>query len=283
MILIQAASYGLWTAYNKMREAGVLADTLDVRPLPDELEPGTIVRSCRICPEMVVIPAGTLLMGAGKDEPGRSSREGPRHEVRFTRAFSIGRYEVTFAQWDACVAAGGCGHTPQDRGWGRGNHPVIYVSWQDAQAYVAWLGKLTGLEYRLPTEAEWEYAARAGSGTAYWWGDDIGLGQANCAGCGTGVGDTTLAVGSFDPNPFGIYDVHGNVWEWTADCWNGSYAGAPRDGTAWTTGECGLRVLRGGSWGIEPIQLRSAHRRSDKSTLRSGKRGFRVALTLPSR
>ncbi len=155
------------------------------------------------------------------------------------------------------------------------------VSWEDAQEYVAWLSKLTGLRYRLPSEAEWEYAARAGSDTAYWWGDDIGVDRANCAGCGKGAGATTVPVGSFGANPFGLYDVHGNVWEWTADCWNGSYAGAPVDGAPWVSGECKRRVLRGGSWGIKPIKLRSAHRRGDKITLHSGKRGFRVGLTLP--
>ena len=281
LLLIQAGSYGLWIAYTAMQNTAAMSDAFKVRPLPGNLVPGVPFRSCGFCPEMTVVTEGTLLMGASNDEPGRSSREGPQHEVRLTRPSAIGRYEVTFAQWDACVAAGGCSHKPEDRGWGRGNRPVFYVSWKDAQEYVTWLGKLTGLKYRLPSEAEWEYAARAGSNTAYWWGDDIGVGRANCAGCGKGVGDTTLPVGSFGANPFGLYDVHGNVWEWTADCWNGSYAGAPNDGAAWTSGECEKRVLRGGSWGIEPIKLRSAHRRSNKVTLRSGKRGFRVALTLP--
>ena len=230
---------------------------------------------------MTVVSEGTLLMGASNDEPGRSSNEGPQHEVQLARPFAIGRYEVTFAQWDACVAAGGCSHAPEDRGWGRGNRPVFYVSWEDGQEYVTWLSKLSGLQYRLPSEAEWEYAARAGSQTVYWWGDDIGIDRADCTGCGEGASDTTVPVGSFEANPFGLYDVHGNVWEWTADCWNGSYAGAPDDGAAWTSGECEKRVLRGGSWGIEPVQLRSAHRRSDNITLRSGKRGFRISLTLP--
>ena len=280
-LLIQGASYGLWTAYTKMQEIAGTTVGLEVRPLPTNLAPGMWFRSCDLCPEMTVVPEGTLLMGASMDEPGRNSAEGPQHTVRVARPFAIGRYEVTFAQWDDCVTAGGCGHKPEDRGWGRGNRPVIYVSWEDVQEYVAWLGDLTGLTYRLPSEAEWEYAARAGNSTAFWWGDAIGVDRAVCAGCSTGAEDITLPVGSLGANPFGLYDVHGNVWEWTADCWNGTYAGAPGDSVAWTTGECEKRVLRGGSWGIEPIKLRSAHRRGDETTLRSGKRGLRVALTLP--
>ena len=280
LLLVQISSYGLWTAYTAMQVTAGRADALGVRPLPANLASGMPFRPCGLCPEMTVIPKGTLLMGASREESGRSAQEGPRHEVRLTRPFAIGRYEVTLAQWDACVADGGCSHKPEDRGWGRANRPVIYVSWNDAEEYLAWLGKLTGLPFRLPSEAEWEYAARAGSDTAYWWGNDIGVDRANCAGCGKGDGDATLPVGSLGANPFGLYDVHGNVWEWTADCWNGSYAGAPSDGAAWTTGECERRVLRGGSWGIKPIKLRSAHRRGDKVTLRSGKRGFRIALTL---
>ncbi len=155
------------------------------------------------------------------------------------------------------------------------------MSWQDAQEYVKWLGEVTGHAYRLPSEAEWEYAARAGTATPYWWGKGIGKNRAVWEGCGESEGNMTAPAGSFAPNAFGLYEVHGNVWEWTADCWNGSYAGAPNDGAPWTTGNCNKRVLRGGSWGIKPKHLRVARRRGDKITLRSGKRGFRVAMTLP--
>ena len=172
-------------------------------------------------------------------------------------------------------------HLPQDRGWGRGNRPVIYVSWNDIQEYLKWLSKLTGHKYRLPSEAEWEYAARAGSKTSYWWGEKIGEARANCNGCAKSAGDQTIPVGIYKANPFGLFEVHGNVWEWTADCWNGTYAGAPKDGSSWTTGNCDTHVLRGGSWGVKPKHLRSARRRKDKNNLRSGKRGFRIAMTLP--
>ena len=282
LILCQVFIYGIWVAYTAMQSSTNLAGVLEVRSLPDKLVAGSAFHSCRLCPEMMVIKQGTLSMGSRKGEPGHSSKEGPRHKVRFAQSFAIGRYEVTFAQWDACVSSGACSHKPEDRGWGRGNRPVFYVNWNDVQEYVAWLSKLTGLKYRLPSEAEWEYAARAGTSTNYWWGDDIGIGQANCKGCLKDSDNITFPIGSFDANGFGLFDVHGNVWEWTLDCWNGSYAGAPVNGAAWTTGECQKRVLRGGSWGVDPPRLRSAHRRGDKITLRSGKRGFRVALTLPS-
>lgn len=221
------------------------------------------------------------MMGARKEDPAASHGEGPVHKVTFDRPFAVGRYEVTFAQWDACVISGGCKHTPQDRGWGRGNRPVIYVSWEDAGEYVGWLSKLTGRTYRLLSESEWEYSARANTDTVYWWGNDIGLGKANCKGCGEAGGNETTPVGKYEPNAFGLYDIHGNVWEWTADCWNGTYAGAPTDGTPWTQPGCNEKVLRGGSWGIEPPQLRAARRKADKPDVRSGKQGFRVAMTLP--
>ena len=156
------------------------------------------------------------------------------------------------------------------------------MSWFDVQDFLQWLTGLTGYTYRLPSEAEWEYVARAGSQAVYWWGDDIGVDKAICQGCGKRFkGTETTPVGSFSPNAFGLYDVHGNVYEWTADCWNGSYAGAPTDGSAWISGDCALRVLRGGSWGKSPVNLRSARRIKDEPSLRSGKRGFRVAVTLP--
>jgi formylglycine-generating enzyme required for sulfatase activity/class 3 adenylate cyclase len=282
LIIFQGFIYGIWTGYTAVHNSAKLESVLEPRPLPDKLVDGAQFRSCGLCPEMTVIKQGSLLMGARIGEPGRSSKEGPQHKVAFKQPFAIGRYEVTFAQWDACVTAGSCSHEPEDRGWGRGNRPVFYVDWNDVQEYVAWLSKLTGMQYRLPSEAEWEYAARAETATNYWWGDDIGIDQASCKGCQKAANDITSPVGSFGANGFGLYDVHGNVWEWTMDCWNGSYAGAPNDGTAWTTGDCQKRVLRGGAWGVAPDRLRSAHRRSDKITLRSGKRGFRVALTLPS-
>ncbi len=221
-------------------------------------EPGDTFRDCNECPEMVVVPSGSFLMGSPEDEEGRYDNEGPQHRVTIAEPFAIGVYEVTFDEWDACVAAGGCnGYRPDDDGWGRGRRPVINVSWDDAQAYVDWLSDRTGEEYRLPSEAEWEYAARAGTTTRYWPGDEI---TAEYANFGRNVG-RTIEVGSLGrPNAFGLHDVHGNVWEWVEDCWNDSYAGAPANGTAWTSGDCGRRVLRGGSWDDYPRSLRSAYR-----------------------
>ena len=257
--------------YERARRIGMTSRSADMKP----------IRDCRECPELIAISPGTCSMGAPDEEVGRTPAEGPMHMVTIGRRFAIGRFEVTFAQWDACVADGGCRHQPKDRGWGRGNRPVIYVSWDDTREYLAWLSRRTRHTYRLPTEAEWEFAARGHADSAYWWGDEIGRGLANCVGCGNGDGAKTVPVGSYLPNQFGLYDVHGNVWEWTADCWNGSYAGAPTDGSAWTLGECAKRVVRGGAWGLPPTELRSARRGGDPSGLRSGKRGLRVARDLP--
>ncbi len=199
-------------------------------------------------PEMVVIPAGSFRMGCVSGVGCYGDDEKPVHQVTIPAAFAVGKYEVTFAEWDACVSAGGCGHRPEDR-WGRGRHPVMRVSWDDAQTYVRWLSSQTGASYRLLSESEWEYAARAGSSTAYNWGNQIGSGRANCDGCGSQWDDSqTAPVGAFSPNAFGLHDMHGNVYEWVRDCWNESYSGAPSDGSAWQTGNCSRRVLRGGSW-----------------------------------
>jgi len=254
---------------------------LALKPLPKELRPGTAFQECADCPQMVVVPPGSFEMGSPPEEKERRPDEGPQRRVTLAKPFAIGRYEVTFAQWDTCARAGGCSYKPQDRGWGRGNRPVIYVSWNDIQEYLRWLSALTGREYRLPSEAEWEYVARAGSQAPYWWGKELKPDHANCDRCGRNPSLRTTPVGSFPPNPFGLFDMHGNVWEWTADCWNGTYAGAPSGGEAWTSGECELRALRGGAWGIAGVDLRAARRIASKVDARSGKQGFRVAMTLP--
>jgi len=238
------------------------------------------LRDCTDCPELAAIPAGSYLRGSSSEQAGHDPSEGPVSRVEFARGFALGRYEVTFAQWDLCVAEGGCTSTPIDRGWGRGTRPVIYVSWTDVNEYLAWLGARTGKRYRLPSEAEWEYAARAGAATAFPWGDAMLPERANCQDCRPAGSDQTFPVGSFPPNAFGLYDVVGNVWEWVADCWNGSYAGAPADGAPWLIGECGKRVVRGGAWGLPASDLRLARRVGDQTDLRSGRRGFRVARDL---
>ncbi|MBM3508091.1 MAG: hypothetical protein FJX64_10415 [Alphaproteobacteria bacterium] len=243
---------------------------------------GDVFRDCAECPELVVVPAGRFTMGSPANEVGREGGEGPQRTVTIARAFAVGKYEVTFAEWDACVAGGGCGgYRPSDEGWGRGRQPVINVNWDDAKSYLAWLSQRTGQTYRLLSEAEWEYVARAGTTTRYWWGNDIGRGNANCSGCGTPYNGQTAPVGSFRANAFGLHDMLGNVWEWVEDCWHNSYTGAPADGTAWTTNcSTAARVLRGGSWISLPGNLRSAFRSRFTTVIRNNVDGFRVARTL---
>ena len=236
---------------------------------------GKEFQDCDFCPKMVVVPAGSFTMGGEAAEP--------RHRVTIRRRFAVGKYEITFAEWDACVQAGGCGgHRAGDRNWGRGQRPAIYVNWRDARSYVRWLRKFLGQPYRLLSEAEWEYAARAGARTAYPWGAAAGRKRANCKGCGTRWdGRKTASAGSYPANAFGLHDMHGNVREWVQDCWHGSYRGAPSDGSARTEGgDCRRRVLRGGSWKDIPWDIRSASRMSGRWKDRNSKTGFRVALTL---
>jgi formylglycine-generating enzyme required for sulfatase activity len=201
--------------------------------------------------------------------------------VTLARQFAVGRFAVTFDEWDACFADSGCkGHNPSDEGWGRGQRPVINVSWDDARAYVAWLSRKTGKPYRLLSEAEFEYAARAGSQTAYSWGNDVGKGNANCKGCGSQWDNRqTAPVGSFAANAFGLYDMAGNNWDWVEDCDNASYNGAPTDGSASASGDCSKRVVRGGSWNTGPLFLRSAGRNWVTTGLRIINLGFRVGRT----
>jgi formylglycine-generating enzyme required for sulfatase activity len=244
---------------------------------------------CAECPQMVVVPPKPdgFMMGSPPDEEGRDDDEGPQHRVTIAEPFAIGVYEVTFDEWDACVADGGCnGYRPGDVDWGRDRRPVINVSWNDAQAYVAWLAARTGAPYRLPSEAEWEYAARAGTTTPFHFGRTISTEQANYSGkdgyAGGPTGPSrrqTLPVGSFAANAFGLHDVHGNVWEWVEDCWHEDYsaAGRPADGSAWTADGCARRVLRGGAWDFKPDHLRSAVRNRFEPELRNNSFGFRVA------
>ena len=259
---------------------------------------GEVFRDCDGCPEMVVVPPGRFMMGSADSEEGRVSREGPQHRVMIDNPFAVGVYEVTFEEWAACVREGGCrGHEAGDEGWGRGRRPVINVSWDDAWAYADWLTERTGEEYRLLSEAEWEYVARAGTETARYWGESTrqqcqyangydAVGHAEHAidgrdlvGCRDGHANTA-PVGSYRSNAFGLYDVLGNVAEWVDDCWNEGYEGAPADGTAWYEGDCSLRVLRGGSYGFPPRLLRSAYRFRFEAANRVNDLGFRVARTV---
>ena len=238
----------------------------------DAPKPLAAFRDCPECPEMVWLPSGTFIMGSTAQK-----EEMPAHRVTFPKPFAIGKYEVTFDEWDACLKAGGCTHNPDDHKWGRGRRPAINVTHDQAKGFAAWLATRTGATYRLPSEAEWEYAARAGTTTEYFWGDEAGQNRANCRDCESewsklGSGP----VGSFPANPWGLHDLHGNVWEWNEDCWNPSYAGAPADGAARLTGNCGRRVMRGGSWYYFSRNSRSAWRFSNDPRVPSYGIGFRV-------
>lgn len=247
-------------------------------------------KPCSVCPEMVVAPSGSFTMGSPSSEEGRSSDEEPLHKVTIAKPFAVGRYAVTFDEWDACVADGGCKTRPSDQGWGRGRRPVINVSWDDVtKEFLPWLNKKTGKTYRLLSEAEREYVTRAGTTTPFWWGSSISTDKANYDGTFTYAGSAkgeyrqkTMPVDSFASNPWGLYQVHGNVWEWTEDCEHDSYKGAPTDGSAWTTActNDGRRVVRGGSWNLLPQGLRSALRYGGTADVRDGSIGFRVGRTL---
>jgi formylglycine-generating enzyme len=284
---------------------------------PKNHAPGTRFRDCSDCPEMVVLPAGRFTMGSAASEMGRFANEGPEHPVEIPHAFAVGVYDVTrkeFEQFaratkrpagDSCLAYDGKGlpDTPgktwRDPGFPQTDRdPVVCVTWQDATDFVAWLNQRVdkshtagegGHPYRLLTEAEWEYAARAGTTSAYYWGDQMLREHANYGPNemrfaptieGKDLWGYTSPVGSFPANGFGLFDMAGNVWQWTADCWHDSYAEAPLDGSAWTSGACEARVVRGGSWFKPAAGERSAKRGIVKPEVRNGEIGFRVARTL---
>jgi formylglycine-generating enzyme required for sulfatase activity len=270
-------------------------------------KPGDSFRDCPDCPEMVWLPAGRFMMGT---EPAETTRQGvpdsiakmerPRHPVTVKAIFAVGRYHVTRAEYGRFAAATGRSGDAGCSSWIRSQldfhaaeswrdpwfeqtdrDPVVCVNWDDAKAYVAWLAEITGKSYRLPTEAEWEYAARAGTMTARYWGDAIGAGNANCDGCGSKWdGKSTSPVGSFRPNRFGLYDMLGNAWQWTEDCWNDNYTNAPSDASiALTSGDCLGRVVRGGAWYDHPWLVRAGNRSSGDAGIRGDNAGFRVART----
>ena len=258
---------------------------------PDGLKPGTRFRDCAACPWMIVVPKGSFSMG---DVGGIGVFElNPVREVTLGAPIAVGATEVSFADWDACVTAGGCGHRPDNGGWGHGNRPVMNVSWSDARTYVAWLRQTTGKPYRLLSEAEWEYVARAGTRSRYSFGDSLAMLCTHANGadrstdyawanpnCSDGYA-RTAPVGSFVPNVFGLHDLYGNVSEWVDDCWHPSYDGAPTDGAPWIEGgECRLRVARGGSWGDQPTRLQAANRLRFGVDARLNHLGFRVARSL---
>jgi formylglycine-generating enzyme required for sulfatase activity len=236
---------------------------------------GNVFRDCAGCPELVWLPPGQFALGDASVEGAA------RPKVMIQYPLAIGRFEITFVEWDACVADGGCRRRPHDAGWGRGWQPVINVSWTDAQQYTAWLSRKTNRRYRLLTEAEWEYAARAGTDARYWWGDQPGRGEANCADCGSRWdGRQAAPVGRFAPSPFGLYDMHGNVAEWVEDCYHDRLREAPVDGRAWTSAcsaSADTRMLRGGAWHGSARSIRSSFRTSAAIDHFDNGIGFRVA------
>ena len=276
LVSLVTIPWGAWNAY----------DTLKVRANQPAAENYNLDPD-HLGPEMVYLSGGTLMMGSRGDEIGRVDDEGPQHSVQIA-PFAIGRYEVTFEEYAVFAKSTGK-PLPEDDSWGLGKRPVINVSWDDAQAYAAWLSKKTGKPYRLPTEAEWEYAARAGTTTAYFWGDDAkqaclyaNVYESRFA-CENGYSGQTAPVGSFRANAFGLQDMLGNVWEWVADCYHDNYQGAPTDGRSWedkVACQSGRRVLRGGSWDLNPPFVRAAFRVRGGPDDRYSYLGFRLARTL---
>jgi formylglycine-generating enzyme required for sulfatase activity len=314
-------------ALKKQAEAMVRAEdrakavsAINVKEAPRAApRPGTVFQDCPDCPRMVVVPAGEFTMGSPATEAGRGLDEGPQRQVSIAQAFALGRSEVTVAEFKRFAEETGYRTEAERDSRAQGcsgfiyaeaqpvtswrspglvqtdSHPVLCVSWNDARAYAQWLSKKTAKRYRLPTEAEWEYAARAGSATARYWGDDPvqACRYANVADqsrfqtwsfgqkheCTDGHYFTAPAAG-YAANRFGLYDMLGSVWEWTEDCWNTSYAGAPSDGVAWLTGDCAQRVCRGGSWSTVPRFARSATRHKNTADHRDNLTGFRLARTL---
>lgn len=271
-VTINTAQEPVVESADALRNAEKPADNLTV--FRDEWDGGGFA------PQMVVIPKGRFQMG---DLHGQGDdNEYPVHEVIIANSFAFSRHEVTFAEYDQFAQATGR-KLPDDEGWGRGQLPVVNVSWNDASAYARWLAQVTGQSYRLPTEAEWEYVARAGTETVYWWGDELTPEMAVCDGCGTQWGGTQPSpVGSTPANPWGIHDMNGNVDEWVADCYLPRYTDTPRDGSALVTSACDQRVMRGGSWFDIPRVIRSASRYRHPPDTSRNSWGFRVVLDLPA-
>jgi formylglycine-generating enzyme required for sulfatase activity len=259
------------------------------------MRPGKRFRDCDACPEMIVVPPGSFEQGAPENAPGALGMERPQRTVTIPEAIAVGTHEVTLAQWDACVSAGGCSRSLDDNGWGRGERPAIMVSWNDTQDYLQWLNDETGKSYRLPSESEWEYFTRAGQSDDWLGGRPEAVCDfANIAGqessfdwrhqaCSDPVVVGTAPSGSFRPNAFGLYDVIGNVAEWTADCMNLSYLDAPVDGSAWGRGICSSHMTRGGSWLTGGKDIRLSSRFNLKNGDRNDFTGFRVVRRIDER
>jgi formylglycine-generating enzyme required for sulfatase activity len=234
------------------------------------------VKDCDACPLMVALNPGPFTMGSNSSDP----TERPAHKVGLRTAFAIGKYEVTVGQWKQCVKANVCPTVPSPDD-APANVPMRDVSWDEAQLYLKWLSSVSGRPYRLPTEAEWEYAARGGTTSVYWWGGQMKGGNSSCQGCGQPWNaDAPPPAGSFSANPFGLHDMNGSVWEWVQDCWHSTYKGAPADGSAWAEPNCRARVIRGGSWREDGSYMLSTTRFKYDASVRQSQNGFRVARSL---
>jgi formylglycine-generating enzyme required for sulfatase activity len=261
--------------------AAGLSPTRTAKPLTAAeqraLRPGDSFKECDDCPAIVVIPAGEQMVGSNDSEQS----ERPPYKVVIAKPFAVGKFEVIFAEWDACISDNGCTHKPNDQGWGRDRRPVVDVSADHIQMqYIPWLRRKTGRDYRLLTEGEWEYSARAGTSTTYPWGNEAGRNRANCDGCADKWSKQSAPIGSFAANGFGLHDMHGNVWEIVSDCWHRNHQGASSDASTRIMGDCTRRVIRGGSWYTSAKFIRSATRDSDPISYKNSNVGFRVARTL---
>lgn len=288
VLIVLVISTVLWL-FIKIKDKGEISPTVENNVVQIEQ-----LRDCDVCPLMIVLPEGSAMMGSAKIEADRATDEDPQHKVSIQYPIAFSENEITFAQWDACYKEAACAkYWPSDEGWGRGNRPVINVSWKDAQAYIAWLRRKTGKPYRLPTESEWEYAMRAGTSSPFYVGACLDKNQANvdfrfgykkCQPQPSAYLGKTQKVGQYPANPFGLHDMMGNVFEWVEDTWHESYVGAPANGRAWTIGgDDERRVVRGGSWGAVVAAARSANRFPEPADFRSDNVGFRVALSLPGK
>ncbi len=263
----------------------VLAQPANAQTATVGAKKGTVFKDCGTCPEMIVVPKGLYIMGFGG-----KNRHGPPRRLTVENDFAIGRFEIKFNEWFACVSERGCRHKPDDHKWGMIGRPVINVTWAQAKNYTRWLSRKTGQNYRLPSEAEWEYVARGGTTTQFWWGDTPGQKMANCRDCESRkccsakdyscCSHGTKPVGSFPANPFGVHDTAGNVFEWTEDCWNHDHTDRPKDASARREGDCTNRVIRGGSFYYFNKVARSYYRAKNPPGVKSYWLGFRVVREL---
>jgi formylglycine-generating enzyme required for sulfatase activity len=301
-LAVKTAEAHFWETHGKALEERFnqqSAPTPKTAPISTPLQSravGEVFQDLPIAPQMVVLPSGSFLMGSADDDVYCREMERPQHKVTIAYILAMGRYPVTFEEWDACVADRGVDYKPEDEGWGRGKRPVINVSWEDAQAYAAWLNTKLGIaandptRYRLPSEAEWEYACRAGTTGNFSTASgelsdndatyDASYVEANVCPKAGKKHDRTTPVGIYAPNPWGLYDMHGNVFEWVQDDFEDSYRGVPTDGSAWATGAA-KRVLRGGSWNSNARSTLAAIRGRSSPGSRGGDFGFRLARTDP--